>query len=447
MDYSPHNEKDIKEMLHTIGVKTIEELFQSIPESVRFEGELSLPEPLSEPELRKYISTLAAKNLDASKDYTCFLGGGAYFHFIPALVDQLASRAEFYTAYTPYQAEASQGTLQTIFEYQSCICEITKMDVSNASHYDGATALAEAAIMTYHLQNQKRTRFILSKTIHPEYRRVANTYLKTLGVEVIELDYDKKLGTTDLNRLKDVLNDKTASVAFQSPNFFGCIEDADEISKLTHSVGAKLISCVEPLSLAVLKPPGEYDADIAVGDGQGLGNYLSFGGPAFGFFATKNEFVRRMPGRIVGQTLDADGKIAYVLTLQTREQHIRREKATSNICTNQALCAMRGLIFLVTLGKNGLVKLANLCIQKSHYTAEQLKEKGFNLKFKAPFFKEFALELKSPESSQEWLLKENRILIGPPLGRWYPELSDSILIAVTELNTIDEINSLVKSLK
>ncbi|MCX7704417.1 MAG: aminomethyl-transferring glycine dehydrogenase subunit GcvPA [Planctomycetota bacterium] len=446
MDYVPHNEKDIKEMLRIIGVETIDSLFRSIPSSVRFRGEMALPEPLSEIELKKYLSSLAGRNLDVSKDYACFLGGGAYFHFIPALVDQLSARSEFYTAYTPYQAEASQGTLQTIFEYQSCICELTGMDVSNASHYDGATALAEAAVMTYHIHNRKRSRFILSATIHPEYRRVVKTYLKMLGVEIIEVDYDKRAGTTDLDQLKRVLDEKTASVAFQSPNFFGCIEDAEEISRLTHSVGAKLISCVEPLSLGLLKPPGEYDSDIAVGDGQGLGNYLSFGGPAFGFFATKNELVRRMPGRIVGQTLDSDGKVAYVLTLQTREQHIRREKATSNICTNQALCAMRGLIYLVTLGRNGFVKLANLCLQKAHYAAERLKQKGLQLRFSAPFFKEFALRLESPETTQKNLFEEKRILIGPLLSRWYEELADSILISFTEMNTAEEISALLASL-
>lgn len=445
MDYVPHSKKDIEEMLKVIGVGSIDELFESIPESARFKGRLNLPEPLSEMELRHYIGELSAKNLTAGSDYSCFLGGGAYFHFIPALVDELSTRGEFYTAYTPYQAEASQGTLQTIFEYQSCICALCKMDVSNASHYDGATAFAEAAIMGYQIHNRKRERLIVAKSVHPEYRRVLRTYLRPLGIEVLEVEYDSESGTVDLNSLKDALDERVAAVAFQTPNFFGAIEDGLEISELAHSVGAKLIASVDPLSLAILRPPGDYHADIAVGDGQPLGNYTYFGGPAFGFFATRKEYVRRMPGRIAGQTLDRDGRVGYVLTFQTREQHIRREKATSNICTNQALCAMRALIHLVAMGKRGVVKLALLCLQKAHYAADKMREKGCRLRFNSAFFREFIIDVEKPEMTQKRLLREEKILIGPLLMRWYPELSNSILVAFTEMNRREEIDRLIEA--
>jgi len=445
MDYVPHSEKDIREMLNVIGVKSIDELFEAIPESIRFSGRLELPDAMSEIELRRYVGELADKNLAAGRDYTCFLGGGAYFHFIPALVDELSARGEFYTAYTPYQAEASQGTLQTIFEYQSCICALCKMDVSNASHYDGATAFAEAAVMAHQIHAKKKRKCLVMRTVHPEFRRVLATYMRPLEVEVVEVDYDRESGTTDIECLRSLLDEDVAAVMFQTPNFFGHLEDADEISEAARSAGAKLIVSVDPLSLAILKPPGDYGADIAVGDGQPLGNYLSFGGPAFGFFTAKKEFLRRMPGRIAGRTVDRDGNIGYVLTFQTREQHIRREKATSNICTNQALCAMRALIHLVTAGKRGFVKLALLCLQKAHYAAELLKEKGRRVRFGAPFFREFVIDVDDAERLQKRLLQDEKIMVGPLLKRWYPELKNSLLVAFTEMNSREEIERLINA--
>lgn len=444
MDYVPHSEEDVREMLDVIGAKSVDELFEAIPESIRFSARLNLPEAMSEMELRRYVGELSKKNATAGRDYTCFLGGGAYFHFVPALVDELSARGEFYTAYTPYQAEASQGTLQTIFEYQSCICALCKMDVSNASHYDGATAFAEAAIMAHQIHARKRGKCVVMRTVHPEFRRVLKTYLKPLKVDVVEVENDAESGTTDLNRLKSLLDENVAAVMFQTPNFFGHLEDVDEISKMAHFVGAKLIVSVDPVSLAILKPPGDYGADIAVGDGQPLGNYISFGGPAFGFFTAKKEFLRRMPGRIAGRTLDKNGDVGYVLTFQTREQHIRREKATSNICTNQALCAMRALIHLVTVGKRGFVKLALLCLQKAHYAAERLKEKGKRVHFHAPFFREFVLDVDDAEETQKRLLHKEKIMVGPLLERWYPELKDSFLVAFTEMNRRDEIERLIE---
>jgi len=443
MDYICHSKEDIKKMLEAIGVSSIEELFESVPEKVRFKGELRLPGPMSEMELRRSFEELAARN---ATDVACFAGGGCWRHFVPTLVDHLAGRAEFYTAYTPYQAEASQGTLQTIFEYQTCICELTGMDVSNASHYDGATAMAEAAIMLYNAQGKKKKRFVVSRTVHPEYRQVLATYSKALETETVEVDYDPETGRTDIEKFKNALNEETACAVFAQPNFFGVVEDTTALSEACKEAGVKFVAVVEPISLALLEPPGSYGADVAVGDGQPLGNYMSFGGPAFGFFAAKKEYLRRMPGRIAGQTVDRDGNTGYVLTFQTREQHIRREKATSNICTNQALCAMRALIYLVTMGPKGLREVADHCLQKAHFAHELLTTRGVSPRFSGPFFKEFVLRTDDPPSLIERLLEERRILVGPPLGRWFPELSDCFIVAFTETNTRDEIERLVEAL-
>ncbi|RKY16531.1 MAG: aminomethyl-transferring glycine dehydrogenase subunit GcvPA [Planctomycetota bacterium] len=443
MDYTCHSEDDIKRMLEAIGVSSIEELFESVPEKVRFKGELRLPGPMSEMELRRYFEELSCRN---ATDVVCFAGGGCWRHFVPTLVDHLANRAEFYTAYTPYQAEASQGTLQTIFEYQSCICELTEMDVSNASHYDGAAATAEAAIMLYNAQRKTKKRFVVSRTVHPEHRQTLKTYCAALDAEIVEVDYEKETGRTDAQKLKDAVDENTACVVFAQPNFFGVIEDTTLLSSICKDAGVRFVAVVEPISLALLEPPGAYGADVAVGDGQPLGNYMSFGGPAFGFFAAKQEFLRRMPGRIAGQTVDRDGKVGYVLTFQTREQHIRREKATSNICTNQALCAMRALIYLVAMGPKGLREVAEHCLRKAHFAAELLKDRGVELPFSAPFFKEFVVRVDESQKTIRRLLNEHKILVGPPLSPWFPELTDCLIVAVTERNSREEIERLADAL-
>ncbi len=443
MDYVPHSDADVKKILETIGVSSVDELFDSVPERIRFTGGLRLPEPMSEPEVRRYFESLAGRN---RTDCVTFLGGGAYSRFVPAVVDALSSRGEFYTAYTPYQAEASQGTLQTIFEYQTAICMLTGMDVSNASHYDGATALAEAAIMAYHVHRKKRTRFVVSRAVHPEYRQVLRTYVEPLGSELVEIPFDSETGATDMDALAAAVDDGVACVAFQSPNFFGVVEDGRAFSAAAGTAGALLVACCDPVSLAVLEPPGSYGADIVVGDGLGLGNYPCYGGPGFGYFAALSKYVRQMPGRIAGRTVDADGEPGYVLTFQTREQHIRREKASSNICTNQALCAMRALIHLVALGRSGYVRIAELSAQKAHYAAEKLVSAGLSLRFSGPFFCEFALKVPDARAVQKRLLQENDILIGPALETWYDDLADCLLVAVTETNSREEVDALAAAL-
>ncbi|MFH1422523.1 MAG: aminomethyl-transferring glycine dehydrogenase subunit GcvPA [Planctomycetota bacterium] len=442
MDYIQHTDSDIKKMLDKIGISSIEELFESVPEKIRFNGKLSLPNAHSELELRKKLEELAAKNISAGTKNVCFLGGGCYDHAVPAVVDTITSRGEFYTAYTPYQPEASQGTLQSIFEYQTVICELTGMEVSNASHYDGGTAFAEALIMAYNL-NPKRNKILVSKTTHPEYRQIAKTYTAPFPVEIIDVDFQD--GKTDLEKLKSLAKkDETLCIAFQTPNFFGCIEECFEISKIARSVDALLVTAVDPISLAILAPPGAYDADIAVGEGQPLGCEMYFGGPHFGFFTTKSKYIRKIPGRLISETVDTNGKRAFVMTLMTREQHIRREKATSNICTNQALMAMRGLIYLVALGKKGLKETAELCTQKAHYAYEVLsKQKGFAPRFNAPFMREFALKCPKPAAQIIEQLTKSGFSVGPDLGKWYPELKDTLLIALTEKRTKEEIDSLV----
>jgi glycine dehydrogenase subunit 1 len=446
MDYIQHTEEDVKEMLRRIGVSSIEELFESVPEAIRFKENLSLPRAHSEIELRKRLEELARKNSTLGVGNVCFLGGGCYDHYIPAVVDAIASRGEFYTAYTPYQAEASQGTLQSIFEYQTAICELTGMEVSNASHYDGGTAFAEALIMAFNL-NPKRTKILISRAIHPEYRQIARTYTAPLPVDLVEIDFTD--GRTDIEKLRAMAKkDETLCIAFQTPNFLGCIEDCLEISKLARACGAFLIVVCDPISLAVLAPPGSYGADIAVGEGQPLGCEMSFGGPHFGFFTVKMKYVRKMPGRLIGETIDTNGRRAFVMTLMTREQHIRRGKATSNICTNQALMAMRGLVYLVTLGKRGIREVAELCVQKAHYAQEQISRlKRFAPRFSAPFFREFALKCPIPAADVIEKLSKMGISAGPDLGRWYPELSDTLLVAVTEKRTKEEIDSLISALE
>lgn len=443
MDYIPNTEHDKEMMLKEMKLPSFEVLLEDIPEPLR-NFSLSLCKGISEPEVLKVLRDLSGENTSTD---TCisFLGAGAYEHYIPSIVDHLASRSEFYTCYTPYQPEVSQGTLQVIYEFQTVMCELTGMEVSNASLYDGSTALAEAALLSLRLN--EKNKIICSRSIHPEYRQVLRTYLKGLHTEIVEIDIPE--GITDRDQLKKMVDDKTAAVLVQSPNFFGCIEDMEAISNIAHKHGALFIACVNPVSLGVLKSPGEYDADIAVGEAQVLGNYVNYGGPYLGFFTVKKEFVRKMPGRIVGETVDSEGKRCFVLTLQAREQHIRRQKATSNICTNQGLLALRACIYLCALGKTGMAELANLNIQKSHYAYERLSTlDAVKPVFKNPFFHEFALKAQgnlSINKINEYLLKKG-IIGGLELSGSYPELDNSMLLCVTETKTKESIDRLVLEL-
>ncbi len=357
--YIPHTEEDKKEMFREIGVKSTEELFKNIPQDLLLKTPLGLPSSLSEMELLKEMRKLSQKNANLN-EYVSFLGAGSYDHFIPTVVNHLSERSEFYTSYTPYQPEASQGILQVFYEYQSLICQLFQMDIANASLYEGATALAEAVILAHNFNHRQKV--LLSKTIHPEYRQVLKTYIeKTLGLSIVEIDYEN--GITNLNELKEKISEEISCVVIQNPNFFGCLEKVREIEEITHKFGSLYITSVDPISLGLLIPPGEYNADIAVAEGQSLGNHLNFGGPYLGIFTCKKKFLRKIPGRRVGETTDQKGQRGFTLTLQTREQHIRREKATSNICTNEALNALRATIYLSALGKEGLREVAELCLQ------------------------------------------------------------------------------------
>ncbi len=436
MPFLPMTEKNRREMLKTIGVDNFEDLLKSIPEEQRFKGKLNLPEPLSEYEVTRLLQEMATKNEHAGT-HACFLGGGAYDHFIPAAVGHVVLRPEFYTSYTPYQPEVSQGTLQSIYEYQSMIAELTGMDAANASMYDGASALAEAALLMQ-AQTGKET-VLISKTIHPFYRKVASTYCHRAGIVLKEIEMAN--GVTDLNALGRMVDSKTAGVLIQHPNFFGFLEKVEQIEKVIHTAGGLFGVSVDPISLGILKPPGEYGADVATGEGQGLGNPLSFGGPYVGIFTVKKQFLRRLPGRLVGVTQDAEGKRGFVLTLQTREQHIRREKATSSICTNEQLCALASAVYLALMGKSGLPRVAELCLRKSHYLAGEIARlKGFQLLSTEPFFKEFAV--RCPVSVKRILqtMRKHRIFAGIDLGRFDFSLKNTLLIAVTEKRTKQEMD-------
>jgi glycine dehydrogenase subunit 1 len=438
--YLSHTKEEQQAMLKAMGIASINELFADIPKQVRLNRELLLPPALSEMELTSYMQKLSQQNanLDA---YSCFLGAGAYDHFIPSVVGNLTARQEFYTAYTTYQPEISQGTLQAIFEFQSMICELTGMDIANASMYDGATALAEAVAMA--CSHTRRNEMLIASTVHPESREVIKTYARYKGIEVKEIDYDN--GSIDFGCLEAALSDQTAAVIVQNPNFFGIIEDLGQAAELAHHHKALLIASVDPISLAILKSPGELAADIVVGDGQCLGNPISFGGPGLGFMATSKALMRKLPGRVVGQTTDLDGKRAFVLTLQTREQHIRRDKATSNICSNQALNALAATIYMTVLGKEGLKEVANLCFNKAHYLYDQLIQSGkFTPVFSAPFFKEFAIISSCETKALNTALLLDQIIGGYELEKSYPQLKNGWLLAVTEKRTRTEIDSLVE---
>ncbi len=442
MSYIPHTEADRAAMLAEIGVETIADLFLDVPEAVRF-PELRLPEPLSEMEILRELREMSERNTDLDH-YACFLGAGAYNHFIPSTVSHVTGRAEFYTAYTPYQPEISQGTLQSIYEYQTMVCQLTGMEVANASHYDGATSLAEAALMAVSISRGRRKKIVISPLVHPEYRQTLRTYIR--GTELM-VTGDEDL-TRELDDLKAMLDENTACLIIQNPNFLGQLEDVNGLADAVHEAGALFVVAVDPISLALFKPPGEYGADIVVGEGQSLGNQLNFGGPYLGIFACREKYVRRMPGRLVGATVDTEGRRGFVLTLTPREQHIRREKATSNICTNEALCALAAGAYLVTMGKHGLRKVAELCYHKAHYAAQHIAEiPGFELVGDRPFFKEFVVRCPKAPAEINRRLLERKIIGGYELGRAYSHLADCMLFCVTEMNTKEEIDHLVGALR
>jgi glycine dehydrogenase subunit 1 len=443
MAYIPHTEDDRRSMLQTIGVPELDDLYADVPESVRF-PDLNLPEAVSELEVMQELEALSEANLDA-KHAACFLGAGAYNHFVPSAVDAILRRGEFYTAYTPYQPEISQGTLQAIFEYQSLICNLTGMEVSNASHYDGATALAEAVILASNHHRGKRHKVVLSPGVHPHYRQVVRTYMQGVDLSIVG---DERVGN-DTAAMAGMIDADTMIVAMQYPDFLGRVEDLSALGQAAHAAGALLCVAVNPLALGLLRPPSEFGADVVVGDGQPLGIPMSFGGPTLGLFTTRKEFVRKMAGRLVGETLDSRGQRGYVLTLSTREQHIKREKATSNICTNVALMALASAVYLSVMGKQGLRRVAELCYHKAHYAAREIAAlPGYRLAHSGKFFHEFAVACPKPVSEiNRHLLEEHEILGGYDLGQDYPELKDHMLLAVTEMNSKDEIDDLVTGLK
>lgn len=445
MSYIPLSKKDIEEMLSRIGLSNLEDLFACIPQEIRWSGPLDLPSPLSESELLEYFENLSRKNL--YPEFLSFLGAGAYPHIIPAVVDYLSSRGEFVTPYTPYQPEVSQGTLQVIYEYQTLICQLTGLEIANASLYEGATAAAEAVLMAQRIKN--KSKILVARSLHPHYRQVIASYVRNLGLNLEEVAFDDESGRLSLDDLKKRLNEDVTALVVQTPNFFGVIEDAEAAFALAQEKGALNVAVVaEGLSLGLLEPPGSYGADIACGEGQSFGLPLSFGGPYLGFIACREKFLRQLPGRIAGQTKDAEGRTGYVLTLSTREQHIRRERATSNICTNQAWCALRATIFLETLGLHGLQELAYYNLQKANYALENLGViDGLKRRFEGAIFNEFLLELKPPLSQILTALMKRGILAGYPLERDYPELKNCLLICVTEVHSREKIEKLISSFK
>jgi glycine dehydrogenase subunit 1 len=446
MSYVPHTDAERSDMLAAIGLARMDELFPDVPARVRF-PKLNLPPPASELDIAREMRALAARNLAVDPSLS-FLGAGTYHHFRPATVDYVLSRAEFYTSYTQYQPEVSQGMLQALFEYQSMICRLTGMEVSNASHYDGATALAEAVLLALNVAQGKRSTIILSPDVHPQYRDVVKTYLRGTHAATVVGDDD---GALDLDRLTALLDQETAALVIQNPNFFGQCESIDGLAEAVHRAGALLVVVTDPIALGLFKPPGDYGADVVVADGQSLGIPPSFGGPHLGIFAARMAHVRRLSGHLVGATVDSDGRRGYVLTLATREQHIRRAKATSNICTNSALCALGAAAYLTTMGKSGLRQVAELCFHKSHYAAAEIgKLKGFTVNPQAParpFFKEFVVKLPRPVADvNQQLSKHYGMIGGYDLGRDYPHLKDHMLLAVTETNTRAAIDRLVRAL-
>lgn len=429
-------------MLRKIGVDRVDALFDAIPGECRLKRPLHLPPAMSEMELTQEMERLAQSNV-APGQAVCFLGGGAYDHFIPSVVDAIVGRGEYYTAYTPYQAEASQGSLQAFFEFQTLICQLTGMDVANASLYEGGSAVAEAAIMAMSV-TMRHGQILIAESVHPHYRSALKTYMANLEPKVVELPTPH--GSLSLAALESQLNEQTACVIIQHPNFFGCLEEVRILAEKVHAKGALLVVCVDPISLGLLRTPAEDLVDIVVAEGQSLGTPLQFGGPYLGIMACREAFVRKMPGRLVGQTKDRRGQTCWTLTLQTREQHIRREKATSNICTNQGLLALRATVYLAAMGPHGMRETAELCTRKAHYAADALaKIPGVKLKFHQPYFKEFVIEVPGDVPALLQHLLQAGYHAGLWLGQWYPELKQCISIAVTEKRTRAEIDGLVQA--
>ncbi len=438
MRYIPHTETDIQEMLSAIGIKEIGELFHSIPEALRLEAPLNLPPALPEADLTQAMGQLARRNVNL-EECAVFLGAGAYRHFTPSIVNHLLLRGEFLTSYTPYQPEVSQGTLQAIFEFQSFVCMLTGMEIANASIYDGASSLAEAVLMAHRVNN--RSEVLMSRTVHPEYRQVVETYTRGIDFKITEVPYQEN-GQTDLDFIRENVTDDTSSVVIQSPNFFGIVEQYAELEEFLKEKETLLIVVVaEATSLGILKPPGERGADIVVGEGQGWGLPVSYGGPHVGFFATQESFFRQVPGRIVGETVDRAGQRSYALTLATREQHIRREKATSNICTNQGLCALAATIWLAAMGKQGIRDMALQNLKTANALKDKLQQlKGFGLRFLADTYNEFVLECPGPAQELHAKLLEANIVAGLPLGNFYPELDNCLLLCATEMNSLESLD-------
>lgn len=444
MRYLPNTDEDRRAMLAAIGVKDVSELFADIAEPTRLRRELDLPKPLAESELRAHLGSLAGANATVN-DYTCFLGGGAYDHYIPSIIPHVIMRNEFYTAYTPYQPEVSQGTLQSIYEYQTMIAELTGMDVANASMYDGASAAAEGILLA--MASNRRSHVVISRGVHPETRTVCHTYTVGQGVTFSEAPLGPD-GTSDPAAMASLVTDKTTCVIVQYPNFFGAIEPLADLAKAAHDKGALFVVVANPIALAVLRPPGEFGADVVCGEGQPLGIPLSFGGPYLGFFACLEKYQRRMAGRLSGMTVDTRGQRAFVLTLQTREQHIRREKATSNICSNEALCALAACTYMSVMGKQGLREVASQCIQKAHYAFERIAAlPGFEPAVRSPFFNEFVFKTPVPPAQLQRALFERKILGPLDVGPFYPEHQGLAMFAVTERRTRGEIDALVSALE
>jgi glycine dehydrogenase subunit 1 len=432
--YLSLTDADREEMLAAIGVSSVEELFEQVPPGVRFDRELDVPPALGEPELARHIEELAARNVHTGAELS-FLGAGIYDHYVPSVADVVLSRGEFLTAYTPYQPEMSQGVLQAIFEYQTVICELTGMDVSNASGYDGSTVAADAVFVAKHAVAE-RSKVVLAETLNPQVRQVVKTYAPGFGLEVVEVA--QRGGVLDPDELSAASQD-AAAVLFQQPNFLGCLEPAPELAEAASEAGALAIAHVDPMSLGVLEAPGAYGCAIAIGEGQAAGNWPSYGGPHYGFLAARKDYIRRMPGRIVGETVDADGRRAFVLTLQTREQHIRREKATSNITTNQTLLALAGLATLSWLGPQGLREVGETCLALGQYARERVP---LEPAFDAPSFKEIAFRTPIPAREAIRRAREHGVHPGYALGRDYEGMDDVLLVAVTEKRTVEDVDRL-----
>jgi glycine cleavage system P protein (glycine dehydrogenase) subunit 1 len=439
MTFIPHSPRERDDMLEAIGAKSLEDLFKDVPKQHRFPS-LHLPPALTEMEAVSELGEISLGNDNLRTDLVCFLGAGAYNHYIPAAVDAILRRGEYYTAYTPYQPEISQGTLQAIFEYQSLIVALTGMEVSNASHYDGATAMAEAVNMAYAQFRGKRAKVVISPAVHPQYRAVLRTYVQDMNLELVG---DDPSGLSSPTSLLSLIDDQTALVIVQYPDFFGRIHDFSSLIESAHARSALVCVVANPIALGLLKTPGAMGADIVVGEGQPLGIPLSFGGPYLGFFTTRKQYIHKMAGRLVGETADNRGQRAYVLTLTAREQHIKRERATSNICTNQGLMVLAAAVYLSLLGRGGLRQVADLCYQKAHYAAGKIAGlPGFSFSFDAPFFHEFSVGCPRPVAEINATLLEHGFLGGYDLGQDYPALRNSMLLAVTEMNTKDEIDAL-----